>query len=447
MKICVRTPFPQLAAFALASAALAVGPAALGQNPPPQLPPSVSPDQLQSLGVGSRAVAMGNAFSAIADDASATFWNPARLGSLQSGRYFMGEFRSVVGSRFTLNDANTPNEDGGPSARRIQPGFISVLWPVNTVTSAVVNKQAKKSSHYFGTLGLSWALGGYYNSSLESIQHGMLGNTPIKTVSDSQITIRNQFVTLAYGNKIALNKHSGTLEVGLAGFYLEHGQRRSAGSATFDNTNPNNPTQINGTPTTDVHEQGSGLGYLLGLSYQPDEKNKVLSKFRLAFTYRSRTAIDDLTQDATLFGDELPSRMTAGISFEDRHPKGLLTVAAEAQSFSDANQKQNVGNVIGFQQDRRDPVTNYHFGMEWLPYNGPLVRLNWLGITHTPIRFGFHTNANAARLYTSYDDVYSFGFAMQKRDGETVVFSLDPTVEVLPRSRLVQYTISGNFKF
>ena len=40
------------------------------------------PDLINTLGVGARAVAMGDAYTAIADDPSATFWNPARLGEI-----------------------------------------------------------------------------------------------------------------------------------------------------------------------------------------------------------------------------------------------------------------------------------------------------------------------------------------------------------------------------
>ena len=37
-----------------------------------------------ALGVGARALSMGGAFVALADDADATYWNPAGLAQLQS---------------------------------------------------------------------------------------------------------------------------------------------------------------------------------------------------------------------------------------------------------------------------------------------------------------------------------------------------------------------------
>ncbi|GAI98447.1 unnamed protein product, partial [marine sediment metagenome] len=36
------------------------------------------------LGIGVRPVAMGNAFTALSDDANAVFWNPSRLGIVET---------------------------------------------------------------------------------------------------------------------------------------------------------------------------------------------------------------------------------------------------------------------------------------------------------------------------------------------------------------------------
>jgi hypothetical protein len=41
------------------------------------------------MGVGARAIGMGGAFVAIADDASASFWNPAGLTDLKTNQFFL----------------------------------------------------------------------------------------------------------------------------------------------------------------------------------------------------------------------------------------------------------------------------------------------------------------------------------------------------------------------
>jgi long-subunit fatty acid transport protein len=42
------------------------------------------------IGVGGRALAMGEAYAAVANDASAIFWNPAGIANVKNGDYFMG---------------------------------------------------------------------------------------------------------------------------------------------------------------------------------------------------------------------------------------------------------------------------------------------------------------------------------------------------------------------
>ena len=41
------------------------------------------------MGIGARAIAMGGAFTAICDDASATFWNPAGLAQMHNNQLFL----------------------------------------------------------------------------------------------------------------------------------------------------------------------------------------------------------------------------------------------------------------------------------------------------------------------------------------------------------------------
>ena len=46
--------------------------------------PGTAGFQFLKLGVGARPVAMGSAYTAVADDANALFWNPAGLGITKS---------------------------------------------------------------------------------------------------------------------------------------------------------------------------------------------------------------------------------------------------------------------------------------------------------------------------------------------------------------------------
>ena len=73
-------------------------------------------------GSGSRALALGGAFVAIADDASAGYWNPAGLGYLDG--YHLGGMY-VVGGRFSISDIKY--QTLGLLARPVQTGSLSSL--------------------------------------------------------------------------------------------------------------------------------------------------------------------------------------------------------------------------------------------------------------------------------------------------------------------------------
>jgi hypothetical protein len=115
----------------VACAALAPG-AAVAQDPSALVtPPQVAPDEIDfegltslSLGSGARALGMGGAFLARADDATAVSWNPAGLSYL--GR---PEF-SVVGTRNSFGRGPT-----GTSANDrfsgYAPDFVAVTYPLS----------------------------------------------------------------------------------------------------------------------------------------------------------------------------------------------------------------------------------------------------------------------------------------------------------------------------
>jgi long-chain fatty acid transport protein len=115
----------------LACAVLA--PASAGAQDPSALvtPPQVAPDEVDfegltslSLGSGARALGMGGAFLARADDATAVSWNPAGLSYL--GR---PEF-SIVGTRNSFERG----PDGSPATDRFAgygPDFVALTYPLS----------------------------------------------------------------------------------------------------------------------------------------------------------------------------------------------------------------------------------------------------------------------------------------------------------------------------
>lgn len=73
-------------------------------------------------GIGARAFALGGAFVAIADDASAGFWNPAGIGYMTG--YHLGSMY-VLGGRFNISDVKF--QDLSLLAKPVQTGSFSGL--------------------------------------------------------------------------------------------------------------------------------------------------------------------------------------------------------------------------------------------------------------------------------------------------------------------------------
>jgi hypothetical protein len=125
-----RRPFGLLALGA-SLAVLRSAPAA-AQAPPIQERPQIAPDEVDfegltslSLGSGARALGMGGAFLARADDATAVSWNPAGLSYL--GR---PEF-SVVGTRnsFERGTQGLPPSD---TLVGYAPDFLAITYPLSS---------------------------------------------------------------------------------------------------------------------------------------------------------------------------------------------------------------------------------------------------------------------------------------------------------------------------
>src|ERR1019366_8604244 len=69
-----------------------------------------------SMGVGARAIAMGEAYTAQADDVSSLYWNPAGLGILNQSQASFMYNQAYEGLSFNNASVATPLENGGIGA-------------------------------------------------------------------------------------------------------------------------------------------------------------------------------------------------------------------------------------------------------------------------------------------------------------------------------------------
>lgn len=175
---------------------------------------SLGPDLLQTLGVGSRSIAMGSAFTAIADDASASFWNPARLGEIP---YFqvMVEGRDLLKFDSTVSISNTTTigtdttdtsiaSASGLTRLPFRFAFAGFVQPLGGYDEVI---GAKK-----GTWALSYTLGGYLNYNITRngtdtvIDTENQTSTSTTNTSHVQRKIANNFFTLAYGRNFLITR-------------------------------------------------------------------------------------------------------------------------------------------------------------------------------------------------------------------------------------------------
>lgn len=415
----------------------------------------LSPDLLQSLGVGSRSVAMGDAFTAIADDSSATFWNPARLSRINF-KEFMLEYRSVVLSRVNISNLDkngnilgSPSVDAGASQGRPQLGFGSIVYPMGKKLGG-------------GVLGFSYTLGGYLNYERNTIAASDITNTRTEDLLTQ--TVRNQFFTLAYGNKLSKTLVNGSAaadkkpqkapivlktELGIGGYYVNS----SADSILNNQTFALNSGNLISSALVKQSDLGNGTGMIFGLTMQLSDGTGDLANdrpWRLGVTHRTGTHLDGLSSLGTSFSSAIPSRTSVGVAYESIFKKKpgassdrthTIVISAEAQQFSGANTPQ--------QTDYRQEETNVHFGLE---YGRPASRYFGKSVPDKDqifVRAGFRTNQNAAKSYTYYENVASVGFAYVRRGSATGLQTLilEPTAEIFTKSGLVQWTFTGRARW
>ncbi len=403
---------------------------------------TVGPDFLQTLGVGSRSVAMGNAYSAIADDPSATFWNPGRLGVL-TRRQLMLHFRpglettsDLRWSRLTTADPETFSQSLDRRAGGLQPTFASFVYPLSS-----------KWAGGTGTIGVSYTLGGYFN--LDATRRRTLGTvadptTFSETLDHDWQLMRNSYLTVAYGHQWSpLANKRGTLGVGVA-YYRVTSDSQSLHQTETTAWDDTLQQQVTSKTDTQRVDRGHGDGFSLGVYYQTgvppqaglgtgDEKlTASTTTWSFAACYRSKADLKGMGFGEAM-ASEVPDRLTLGVAYNSFLPgqsatgeRDRVVIAAEIQRFSGANSED--------QTDFRKAVTNFHFGAEWIPAR-PLIPIPRERRYETPIRIGFRTNKTAVR-YAYSENVLSAGFAfVRKGEMDAKVLTIEPTVEYLTKSK------------
>jgi len=231
------------------------------------------------MGSGARALGMGGAFIAIADDATASFWNPAGLTHLERPEVsVVGQYRS----RRSEADIDIVAPSDGATLRdvehktgtvdRFSLNFVSATLPVRPL-SELVGRRVVASLHYGVLFDFDVEFAGPFAAEENGIQsrgtssrgqRGLVGGAG-----------------LSFGIELA-----PTFSIGLSGFY-------AFGDVKFKAVD-DFVLLPQGIPEIDVLEitdQFSGVGFIVGALYRPS------SGLSLGLVVRSPIFLRDVIHD------------------------------------------------------------------------------------------------------------------------------------------------------
>lgn len=372
-------------------------------------------DTGESFGVGARADAMGDAFVAIADDATATFWNPAGL-SLLPGRQVTSITKALPMTteyiKSTLAVGQPFPEFGGV----ITSDSASAGTDSTDVTFYSLNMPLEKNGRRLGMLGISHSIVGYFDRALtldEIVPAGTGLNRAVSSVRDrGQV----EHTTLAYAWQ-----PTGQIRYGL-GLVQATMTASVYGSDQLYFDDPANDVTF---PMARLETSGKGYGYILGSLWNPKSKS---GKWTVGGTYLSKITVQDF--DSQAFGDERPDRFLLGTSYvakvQGSKTNDQYTWALQLSRLGSANE-----DMGGFA--RRNAIWNLNLGGEYETHRGNYSY---------PIRYGMFTNKSPNKAAYGYENWLTFGLGAGRSDKS---WQSELAVQYGMSSKLSLVSLSGNY--
>jgi long-subunit fatty acid transport protein len=326
---------------------------------------------------GARALGMGGAFVAVADDATAVVANPAGLTILQrpeiSAEYKYTRFRNTInaftnttadGATNTVHDRNFDDSVNTPS-------FFSFVYPTERVVLAAFVRELINYKSTFNTDGVF--LTDPTNGTLQRL-------LPVK--SDLEITALN----FGLGAAVNLEKENPWLpNIGVSlEFSFGRINSRLERFGTFGFAGPPNPSDLRQTEAVDGTDLGIGVN--VGLLWHPMKDLSFGGVYRRGPQYDMTFNITNNVSGATSslpFGFKVPDVYAAGAAYRFFE---RLTVAFEATYIRYSQLVEHfqvpLSDTIATQYKLDDKV-ELHIGAEYIFFikNIPLAA-----------RGGFYTN-------------------------------------------------------
>ncbi len=289
---------------------------------------SVSAQNLNFTGSGARAAGMGNAFTGVADDATAMSWNSAGLTQLYSTE------ASLI-TRFGFGNIKYDGWDDAPAIdlkSKFQLNFLSFAMPFHVGSMNIVGGVAYRTIFDFNN---------------EVIYHYDAGDATSK--SEGAVGA----ITPAVGIKF-----NDMLSAGVA-FNIYTGSSKS--SYTDEGNSSNN--------WEGAKESYSGSGMDIGVLVKPSDKFSIGANISLpnSLKYESEGTKDEL---------KVPLFYSLGIGFR-ASDKILLAVDYQSHDWTKSDDFKDASNPDLYK------LNSFHVGFEYLLMSGNAV---------IPLRAGFYTN-------------------------------------------------------
>lgn len=348
-------------------------------------------DLFTAFEMGGRALGMGGAIYSNSTDVSSTYWNPAGLGGISE-------------SRFEINFRNKPDGNSSLSGRYDDPERdTQMLFGGSAVSFGgfVIPLRG-------GTLGVSYALGGYTRDR-GSGSNLTNPDEPGQQITKNELLRSNiDFFTIAYG------KGNGRVNFG-GGIVVAH----QAVSHLVRTVDQNNIV----LEDVDVSGDGWGVGGIVGVQFMPQNQSNV----QFGLSYRSEIKLNGLG-DVRDYVAAVPARLQGGVAWRVDNLRGgrdYLIGGVDAMYFFPASG----GKIL-----KRDGQICGGIGFEY----------NWAhNFGYLPIRLGFRISDGGGDNFASRD-VFTFGIGYRPRNDE---FALDLGFAAASGQSRPDFALSVTFPF
>lgn len=348
-------------------------------------------DLFTAFEMGGRSLGMGGALYSNSTDVSSTYWNPAGLAG-------------ITESRFEFNFRNKPDGNSSLTGRYDDPERDTrMVFGGSSVSFGgfVIPLRG-------GTLGISYALGGYTRD--RGFGNNLTNpDDPGQTITKNELLRSNiDFFTIAYG------KGDGRVNYG-AGIVVAH-QAISSRVLTTDQNN-------NVLEDVDVSGSGWGVGGIVGVQFMPRHQSNV----QFGFSYRSEIRLHGLG-DVRDYVSAVPARLQGGVAWRVDNLRGgrdYLIGGVDAMYFFPANG----GKIL-----KRDGQISGGIGFEY----------NWAhNFGYLPVRLGFRISDAGGDNFSSRD-VFTFGVGYRPRNDE---FTVDLSFAAASGQSRPDFAVSITFPF